>query len=46
MSWPRIEKALKTWGTGRDWNTVTKLLEIAEALEAARQFSGNSDLPI
>jgi uncharacterized protein (DUF1697 family) len=36
MSWPRIEKALKTWGTGRNWNTVTKLLEIAEALEAAR----------
>ena len=36
MSWPRIEKALKTWGTGRNWNTVTKLLEIAEALEAVR----------
>lgn len=34
MSWPRIEKALKTWGTGRNWNTVTKLLEMAEALEA------------
>jgi uncharacterized protein (DUF1697 family) len=33
MSWPRIEKALKTWGTGRNWNTVTKLLEMAEALE-------------
>jgi len=32
MSWPRIEKALKTWGTGRNWNTVTKLLEIADAL--------------
>jgi uncharacterized protein (DUF1697 family) len=36
MSWPRIEKALKTWGTGRNWNTVTKLLEIAEMLEAVR----------
>jgi uncharacterized protein (DUF1697 family) len=36
MSWPRIEKALKTWGTGRNWNTVTKLLEIAEGLEAVR----------
>ena len=34
MSWPRIEKALKTSGTGRNWNTVTKLLEMAEALEA------------
>ncbi len=36
MSWPRIEKALKTWGTGRNWNTVGKLLEMAEALEALR----------
>lgn len=34
MSWPRIEKALKTYGTGRNWNSVTKLLEMAEALEA------------
>jgi uncharacterized protein (DUF1697 family) len=33
MSWPRIEKALKTSGTGRNWNTVAKLLEMAEALE-------------
>jgi uncharacterized protein (DUF1697 family) len=33
MSWPRIEKALKTSGTGRNWNTVTKLLQMAEALE-------------
>jgi uncharacterized protein (DUF1697 family) len=33
MSWPRIEKALKTSGTGRNWNTVNKLLEMAEALE-------------
>jgi uncharacterized protein (DUF1697 family) len=37
MSWPRIERALKTWGTGRNWNTVTKLLEMAEGLEASRQ---------
>ena len=36
MSWPRIEKALETSGTGRNWNTVTKLLEMAEALEALR----------
>jgi uncharacterized protein (DUF1697 family) len=36
MSWPRIERALKTWGTGRNWNTVTKLLEMAEGLEASR----------
>jgi uncharacterized protein (DUF1697 family) len=31
-----IEKTLKTPGTGRNWNTVTKLLEIAEQLEADR----------
>ena len=30
-----IEKTLKTPGTARNWNTVTKLLEIAESLEAS-----------
>jgi uncharacterized protein (DUF1697 family) len=35
MSWPTIEKALQTSGTGRNWNSVTKMLEIAERLEAA-----------
>jgi uncharacterized protein (DUF1697 family) len=30
--WPLIEKALKTPGTGRNWNTVTKLLDMAESL--------------
>ncbi len=35
LSWAAIEKTLKTPGTGRNWNTVTKLLEIAEALEAS-----------
>ena len=34
--WPAIEKALKRSGTGRNWNTVTKLLEIAERLDAAK----------
>lgn len=29
-----IEKVLKTSGTGRNWNTVRKLLEIAERLES------------
>jgi uncharacterized protein (DUF1697 family) len=33
--WPLIEKATKSAGTGRNWNTVTKLLEIAERLEAS-----------
>jgi len=30
-----IERTLKTPGTGRNWNTVTKLLEIAEKLETS-----------
>jgi uncharacterized protein (DUF1697 family) len=30
-----IEKTLKIPGTGRNWNTVTKLFEIAESLEAS-----------
>ena len=29
----RIEKALGISGTGRNWNTVTKLLALAEAME-------------
>jgi uncharacterized protein (DUF1697 family) len=35
MSWPTIERMLQTSGTGRNWNSVTKMLEIAEKLEAA-----------
>jgi len=35
MSWPSIERALKTTGTGHNWNTVTKLFELAQALEAS-----------
>ncbi len=31
-----IDRALKVSGTGRNWNTVIKLLEMAEALERAR----------
>ncbi len=33
MSWPAIERALKTSGTNRNWNTVTKLFELAQAME-------------
>ena len=33
LSWSAIAKTLKTTGTGRNWNTVTKLLEIADGLE-------------
>ena len=29
-----IEKLLKTVGTARNWNTVTKLLDVAESLAA------------
>jgi uncharacterized protein (DUF1697 family) len=34
LSLARVEKTLQTSGTGRNWNTVRKLLEIAEKLEA------------
>lgn len=34
LSWVTVEKKLKTAGTGRNWNSVTKLLEIAEKLES------------
>lgn len=33
---PKLGKTLKKCGTGRNWNTVTKLLEMAEKLEASR----------
>ena len=32
---PVLSRALKNTGTARNWNTVTKLLAMAEALEAA-----------
>jgi uncharacterized protein (DUF1697 family) len=35
LPWALIEKTLKTSGTGRNWNTVRKLLEMAERLEAS-----------
>jgi len=34
ISWVMIEKLLKVSGTGRNWNSVTKLLELAEKLES------------
>jgi uncharacterized protein (DUF1697 family) len=37
LSIPVIERALKTSGTGRNWNTVMKLLEMAETLEGKRE---------
>jgi uncharacterized protein (DUF1697 family) len=35
LPWPKIERALGTSGTGRNWNSVTKMLAIAEKLEAS-----------
>ena len=35
LSWLAIAKMLKSPGTGRNWNTVTKMLEIADRLEAS-----------
>ena len=31
--WPAIERALGTSATGRNWNSVTKMLEIAEKMQ-------------
>jgi uncharacterized protein (DUF1697 family) len=31
-----VDRAIGTVGTGRNWNTVTKLLEIAEQMESGR----------
>ena len=33
LSWARIESILKTPGTGRNWNSVTKMLALAEQME-------------
>jgi uncharacterized protein (DUF1697 family) len=35
LSWVAVERTLRVSGTGRNWNTVNKLLEIAENLEAS-----------
>jgi len=35
ISWMAVTKMLKTSGTGRNWTTVGKLLEMAEKLEAS-----------
>lgn len=34
LPWTAIEKTLQVAGTGRNWNTVVKLLEMAESLAA------------
>lgn len=35
LPWSSVERLLKTTGTARNWNTLTRMLEIAEELEAA-----------
>ena len=35
LSWPLVERTLGIPGTGRNWNTVTKLSDIAGSLEAS-----------
>jgi uncharacterized protein (DUF1697 family) len=39
LSVAQLEKTLKTSGTNRNWNTVTKLLELAEKMEGAGDTS-------
>jgi uncharacterized protein (DUF1697 family) len=36
LPWARMDKALKTPGTARNWNSVINILEIAETMEARR----------
>ncbi len=36
LPWMTVVKTLKTTGTGRNWNSVEKLLEMAEKLEASK----------
>jgi len=35
LPWSSVEKLFKVNGTARNWNSVTKMLEIAEEMEAA-----------
>jgi uncharacterized protein (DUF1697 family) len=36
LPWSSLDKKLNTSGTARNWNSVTKLLEIADSLESAK----------
>lgn len=35
LGWPLIEKTLKVRGTGRNWGSVSKMLQLAESFETA-----------
>jgi uncharacterized protein (DUF1697 family) len=41
VAWTLIERILQTPCTGRNWNTVGKLLEMAESLDRAPKKSGS-----
>jgi uncharacterized protein (DUF1697 family) len=43
MKWAAIERVLKTQWTGRNWNSVQKMLEMAEGLEAAGAEARNRE---
>jgi uncharacterized protein (DUF1697 family) len=44
--WPAIERTLGTSGTGRNWNSVTKMLEIAGNMEDSdKSSSARAGLP-
>ena len=36
ITWPKVERIIRVSGTGRNWNSVTKMLEMAEKMEAAK----------
>lgn len=40
LTWPLIERTLKVSGTGRNWNSVTKMLAIADSLAAPQTPKG------
>jgi uncharacterized protein (DUF1697 family) len=44
IAWMSVAKTLGTTGTGRNWNTVLKLLEMAERLEASGQSIANGKI--
>jgi len=36
LPWSKVEKLFKTTGTARNWNSVTKMLEMAEEMEGKK----------
>ncbi len=46
LRWAAVEKLLKAQGTARNWNSVTKMLAIAEELEAGEAKTSKSRKPV